>query len=302
MLKDTSAPGWEQDYHGKAFNAAMYIDMINQRLIITDYDGNGWEEAGRALPGVAMHYGLGKVLFNVRAGDGANLKEYGFVAEGRFPGYFRNEDAVCYAYFTDPQRGRSEYIEQEEEVLRKVGRLDHEIPPDLAPEYSLRTVQDHEAEQLVELYAHVFTSYPSPLMKVGYVRQVMATRTVFKGIFKEGRLISAAAAEIKEHRAEITDCATLKKHRGEGLLTHLLQALEDEMRVGRIEVLFSLARAGSFGMNAVLHRGQYAYSGRFINNCHIGGRFEDMNLWVKPLNSELKKWGCVLTFSRRSGH
>ncbi|SFR05435.1 hypothetical protein SAMN05660706_11221 [Desulfoscipio geothermicus DSM 3669] len=23
------------------------------------------------------------------------------------------------------------------------------------------------------------------------------------------------------------------------------------------------------------------YTGRFLNNCHIGGRFEDMNLWVK---------------------
>ncbi|OPZ80752.1 MAG: N-acetyltransferase YodP [bacterium ADurb.Bin429] len=47
--------------------------------------------------------------------------------------------------------------------------------------------------------------------------------------------------------------------------------------------LFTLARATSVGINTAFSRLGYTYNGRLVNNCHIAGDWEDMNLWVTRL-------------------
>ena len=140
-----------------------------------------------------------------------------------------------------------------------------------------------DAEALVQLYRTIFSSYPSPLRDLAYVKRVMKSHVHFLAVFYDGRPVSAASAEIDYDNlnAEITDCATLVEHRGHGLLTMLLDYLEKEMWKLNMGVIYSLSRAGSFGMNAALNKMEYTFKGRFINNCHIGGRFENMNLWIK---------------------
>lgn len=151
--------------------------------------------------------------------------------------------------------------------------------------YTARKICNEHVNELVELYRNTFSSYPSPLLDIEYVHNVMQTHVTFYGVFVGDILVSAASAEV-DHRnrnSEITDCATLPEHRGKGLLSNLIMLLEKEMWVQKIAALYSLARAGSYGMNAALCRLGYEYKGRFINNCHIGGRYEDMNLWVKNI-------------------
>jgi len=275
------------EYSGKNFNARIHTDLLNKRLVVKDYTGDDWEEASRNLKYIAQKYDLGKILFNIRAGDKRGLEKYGFVVEGRFPGYFQDQDAICYSCFTDPLRGESKYLKQEEQLLNTVLQLKQKLPGELASDYVLRAVREDEAEKLVEIYKENFTTYPSPLTEIEYIKKVMGLHVRFLGIFLKDRLLSAASAEINNGNAEITDCATLKEFRGKGFLTHLLKALEEEMETSNVNVLFSLGRAGSFGMNVVLHHMSYNYCGRFINNCHIDGRFEDMNLWVKELSPSL---------------
>jgi putative beta-lysine N-acetyltransferase len=84
--------------------------------------------------------------------------------------------------------------------------------------------------------------------------------------------------------AELTDCATLSEHRTFGLMKKLLMKLEAELVKQEIFCAYSIARAQSFGMNAVLHQLRFKYRGRLLNNCYISQELENMNMWVKELS------------------
>jgi len=66
-------------------------------------------------------------------------------------------------------------------------------------------------------------------------------------------------------------------------MSHLFKAIEQHLRKKEIFYLFSLTRALSYGMNITVAREGYKYMGRLKNNCIISTGFEDMNIWVKPL-------------------
>lgn len=113
----------------------------------------------------------------------------------------------------------------------------------------------------------------------------MNANTVYYIMLDHDRLISAASAEINPElgHAEITDCAVLPEYRGHSLTSFLIEALEKEMAGKDIFHVFSLVRASSFGMNAVLYHSGYQYGGRLINNCFIAEGLENMNIWCKQL-------------------
>lgn len=76
---------------------------------------------------------------------------------------------------------------------------------------------------------------------------------------------------------------TIPEYRGQGLLSNLVYSLEQDLTQKGFYTLYSLSRAMNPGINAVLFKLGYKYTGRLINNCHICGGFEDMNIWVKKL-------------------
>jgi len=128
-----------------------------------------------------------------------------------------------------------------------------------------------------------FFVYGKFLRNLGYILKLMKEKCLFAGSFYEDRLVSIAAAYPNKYtlRSEMTDCATLADFRGSSLTENLLTLLEKNIQKPEKYTLFSLARAGSFGMNRIFFKLGYKYKGRLVNNCHIAGRFEDMNLWVK---------------------
>lgn len=106
---------------------------------------------------------------------------------------------------------------------------------------------------------------------------------IYALIFNEGNLVAAASAEINyEHsNAEMTDFATLDSEQGNGLAKILLYKLEKTLIDMNINTLFTIARSKSIGMNHVFSKMDYSYTDTLINNCHIDGNFEDMNVWCK---------------------
>jgi len=48
-------------------------------------------------------------------------------------------------------------------------------------------------------------------------------------------------------------------------------------------LLYTIARAASFGMNTTFARANYQYGGTLINNTQISGSIESMNIWYKEL-------------------
>ena len=109
--------------------------------------------------------------------------------------------------------------------------------------------------------------------------------TVFAVCRHRGVIVAAASIELHaaDLAAELTDCATVVSHRGRGLMTHLLRYLEQELERRSYLCAYTMARARSFGMNAVFHDMGYEFMGRLVNNCDIYGTYEDMNIWVRRL-------------------
>ncbi len=197
----------------------------------------------------------GKIIFYVRRSEDITLSYYGYVLEGVIPAFFRGEDALCYSRFINTKCSCSLNCAQEEELLKKI-RQENNLASikELPAGYTARKICDEQVNELVELYRHTFSSYFSPLFDTEYVHNVMLTHVTFYGVFAGDILVSAASGEV-DHRnrnSEITDCATLPEHSGKGLLSNLIKLLEmeKEMQAKKIVALYSLARAGSYGMNA----------------------------------------------------
>jgi len=156
------------------------------------------------------------------------------------------------------------------------------------PTTSVQPLGLQDVPELVELYSHVFASYPFPIDDPAFLRRSMAEGTVFVGVRDEtSRLIAAASAELSDKTltCELTDFATLPESRGTGLASALLAGLETAVTAQGMRVAYTIARATSASMNSVFVRREYTYAGTLVNNTHISGRIESMNVWYHKLDS-----------------
>lgn len=287
---------WETDYgyiekiDVGISKASIFVDKINKRLRVNEFTGAAGALVDELLD-LAKKTASGKVIFFVSENEKSSLEIKGFQMEGEIAGFFKGKTAYGYSFFIEPQRSQSRYVGMENEILHKIMQKKKAFNKQIVTmedHLEVRLVTQRDIPGLIEMYRDIFASYPSPLMQEDYMRQSMNNNVLFVGAFDGNKPVSAASLEIDRSNgnAELTDCATVKSYQGKGILQILMDRLEVQGNSMGLGVLYSLARAGSFGMNASLYKLGYAYKGRFINNCHIGGRFEDMNLWVKLLSSD----------------
>lgn len=278
---------WKQQASGDDWQATVQLDAVNQRVKLKSYQFEGRQglaALGEYLISLAREQGFGKVLAEVREADWEQFVGRGFAPEGIIPGYFEGEVAYCVSYFTNPDRQASSRLAKENAILEQVLSVEPVWTPVIDSRFTLEPCTADDAPELAQLFRKVFTTYPTPLHDPAYVRDLIRREEAIFRLVRDGRrLVSAAAAEIdwQKRNAEMTNCATLPDYRGEGLMAAILADLEPAVQEREIGCLFSLARASSHGMNLVLRRLGYRFRGRLINNCHIMGDFEDMNIWVK---------------------
>jgi len=151
--------------------------------------------------------------------------------------------------------------------------------------YRIRTAGPGDILQMTSVFKRVFETYPSPVFDASYLLEAMSNNVLFKVAEAKNTIVAIASADMDKHNlnAEITDCATLPEHRGNALLATLIMSLEEDLNSKNFKTLYSLSRAVNPGINISLAKLGYSYKGRLINNCHICGGYEDMNIWVKPL-------------------
>lgn len=159
---------------------------------------------------------------------------------------------------------------------------------DTLPEKSeaiFRPLDQRDAAQLVNLYAKIFKVYPFPIFDEGYIKETMDDNIEYFGAFINNQLVAASSAEkdVENKNAEMTDFATLPKHRGKNLSYFLLKEMEKEMVLQNYKTLFTIARSASIGMNATFARTDYEFAGTLVNNTLIGEDIESMNVWYKHL-------------------
>nr|WP_112883072.1 putative beta-lysine N-acetyltransferase [Paenibacillus montanisoli] len=267
------------------FTLHVCKDYFNKRLRVDDYLGNVQAICLRLAEMMESHP-FTKLFVKARDEHWRAFAARGFMLEGIYNGYFDGRDAYCMAKYNELERRTSDHWIEEDRILEQVLALAPRRERDPLPEgFTLRQGTTSDAADLAALYGLIFQTYPIPMNEEAYVAHVMEEGTVFYVVEHEGKLISAASAEINGvyRNAEMTDCVTLPAYRGYGLMRQLLHALEEELLRRNIRTAYSLSRALSFGMNAVLAQLGYEYQGRLTKNCDIYDKFEDMNLWCKTL-------------------
>jgi beta-lysine N6-acetyltransferase len=268
------------------FQAEVCFDYYNERLRVDEYLGNV-TELGNWLETAVSENSFQKLIVKSKKEHMAHWLKNGFLFEGEFTGYFNGSSAMAMCKYYNNDRRNSQYWLEEDNILRDVqslkkGNADHSLPDG----YILRMAAEDDAKDLSDLYSKVFEIYPTPMNDSEYVKLMIQSGTLFCLITHQDRIISAASADVNAdfHNAEITDCATLPDHRKFGLMKHLIDRLEKELYERKIYCSYSIARALSFGMNAVFFQRGYTFTGRLANNCKIFDKYEDMNIWVKDLS------------------
>lgn len=282
MLLDVPKTGIIQLRTGKA---KLKLDPFNQRIRLLDFSAQ-LEELMEILDNLSGNYQLGKIIYVGLREQIKPLEACGFTLEAKAPGFLRGETGYFFSKFMIPERSKSaHHLEAEKVLLRAQAYVENEYKTKYKGDYLIRNVTLDDVQELAKLYARIFETYPTPMNQPNYIRKVIENNLIFKVATYAGRIVSAASAEIDPENlnAEITDCATLADHRGKGLMEVLIRELEIELRKRNYLTAYTIARSVSMGMNIVFAKRGYNYGGRLINNCHICGQFEDMNIWIKQL-------------------
>jgi putative beta-lysine N-acetyltransferase len=271
------------------FKLEALVDRYSRRLWVTSYRVKKAPAMTRYVKEVAAASGLEKIILPARGEDRQAMEGQGFHFEGQVEGFFNGQAAHFMAFYPSPGRRLNHRAENERRIIAEV--LAHSAPgrglEKLPPGFRCRRPRTENIPALAALYRNVFATYPTPVGSTDYLAGTMGQSALYRVITERGKIISAAAAEIDpwHNNAEMTNCATLPAYRGRGLMLHLVSALGQDCRARGITCRYTLARAGSYGMNLVFHRLRYKFGGSLVNNCHISGNFETMNIWVDFDNS-----------------
>jgi len=262
-------------------------DERNKRLVVNGYaQGTKPSLFGPHLIHLALTKKLEKIWLWALPADVPEFLQCGFRIEGSlFRGNYE-EFAVSLAYYVSESRGHSNKLHTEIDIIHKVRTVPLNRSEHLPLGIEIKLLNESYAQQISQILRQIFISYPSPVENPQYIRSSIQDGNIFAGAFLKNRLVSVAAAYPDPilNRCEMTDCATLEDYRGLSLSEILLWLLEQEVNNGSF-IIYTLARAQSYGMNRVFHKLGYSYQGRLINNCNIAGSFEDMNIWVSSHSS-----------------
>jgi len=265
-------------YKSKTFELEATADYTNKRIWVTRCCYEDISAIQEYLYTCAVELGLEKIIQPVFEQPDEN---YGlFKPEGRIKGYLQGKDAVFLGGYTSPRRGLSPSIAVERKLLNEV--REKKAKKIIYPiGYAFSRASHEDAREMGEVFGKVFATYPSPVFDPEYLLKRMADGDIFWLAKNQGQIAAIASAEIdhSNSRAEMTDFATLPEYRGQSLASVLLDKITGECWNLGINCLFSLARATSFGMNSVFYQGGFSFGGTLLNNCHICGSYENMNIW-----------------------
>jgi putative beta-lysine N-acetyltransferase len=287
--------GIEHTISGDGYEARLFLDQYNQRIKVQSYEGPNFNGLIMNIRWIAEANGFDKIICMANHEDWIEFLKHGYVLEAVLKYYFRGkDDAFAMSKFRTQERLTSHSLMEEILLIEKImqdlseenprAKGERRIRP-LPEGFVIRMANHGDVQELIQLYQSIFETYPSPLVHSSYLETVFLKETLFAVCTQDGKIVSAASAELQPRNliAELTDCATKPEARGKGLMSHLLVLLEGELTKRNYVTSYTMARARSYGMNNVFCRLNYEFMGRMVNNCDIYGAYEDMNIWVNHL-------------------
>lgn len=242
------------------------------------------QSLGRALVREAVARERGRIVTFVPESLAPGFEATGFESEGVLPGFYEgDEDCVALGYYVDDERGAladSDAVSKVKSILEAKKGSTKPRPP---VETTLAEVTD--APAIADLLADTFQQYPTPSGDPAYVAEAIADGNPFRFVKVDGEIVACASADLvpEASTAELTDCATLPEHRGNGYMQAILMDLMDDLAERDYPTAFTLARARIVGVNLAFQRLGFQLRGTMPQSCRIGGGIEDMNIWSRTV-------------------
>jgi len=216
------------------------------------------------------------------------FQDQNFNLEAEIPGLYNGRENGCFfgKYF-NTKRGFLDNTDKQtiNDVLNLVKKAVSVSDSILPVGYHLKVLNEADIPALAAIYKAVFQVYPFPVFDEKYLFETMRSHVNYYGLYYEGELAAVSSAEMdrQNSNAEMTDFATLPTHRGKNLSYFLLSEMVEAMQKENIQTVYTIARAGSFGMNKTFGRQRFQFGGTLINNTLIGESIESMNVWYKEV-------------------
>ena len=215
----------------------------------------------------------------------SHFESHGYCVEASVPSFFNNSEAGFFmAKYYNSERGV--ISETENDVIKSIitnSNSSSSCSQNHWEEFKVRILDESDTIALSNLYRKVFKVYPFPIFESDFLLETMKDNVVYFGVYVENRLVAVSSSEIdiKANNAEMTDFATLNDFRGKNLSLLLLKEMIKTMKENKISMVYTIARATSFGMNKTFSREGFQFGGTLKNNTYIGESIESMNVWYK---------------------
>jgi len=238
---------------------------------------------GETLKSFADEQGLSRVVVLTPADAAEGLMHTGFQCEATMPGFYSGEnDCAVLGLALDDDRAD---LANPTEVARVQQLLDETRPASVRVRHETTLASVDDAPRIAQLLGETFAEYPTPSDDPAYVAKQIEDGTPFRFVEQGGDVVACASADLvtTAETAELTDCATRPKARGQGLMQSLLLDLMEDLRKLAYPTAFTLARAREAGMNIAFQRLGFVHRGTMVQSCRIGNGIEDMNVWSRAL-------------------
>lgn len=237
------------------------------------------------LDQMANLHGYGKIFAKIPAEYCQEFFSADYLKEAEIPGFFNGKTDCFFVskFFKNRQKTNEDFSKlyslSGKDNTRSAGYIS------VTNNYNIEVCTSADVQELSLLYRQVFPSYPFPISDPSYLSRMMTENVTYYGIRAEDSIIAAAAIETDHHAqsAEMTDFATLPEWRGKGIAESLLRHMGTITEGSHIKTAYTIARASSYGMNAVFWKCGYIYSGLLINNTQISGSIQSMSVWYRQV-------------------
>lgn len=260
----------------------------NQRVYILHAEAQDIEPLFKVVEQQVEQMKLTKVIGKIPLQCMPFFEARKFHQEASIPNYYgKGQSAVFASKYFDPNRS----IEKKPDLVKDILAIAEEKksknnPSKLPSSYSFKKMDLVDIASMAKVYQAVFPSYPFPIYDPDYLQQTMEEDVEYFGVFADEKLVALSSIEPTPfaQTAEMTDFATLPAFRGKGLAGFLLDFMERYLRKHHsFKVIYTIARAYSYGINAIFSKADYTYGGTLTNNTNIHGQIESMNIWHKDI-------------------
>lgn len=266
-------------HHGK-FNDRVYLMKLNPKKI---------SDTITQIEELADSEDYGKIFVKIPQSCYLPFQESSYQVEASIPNFYGGKEG---AFFLSKYREKKRKIVEKKDLIENV--LETSRNPSIrvvshldetGEVFSVRELNEEDVQEMANVYAQVFATYPFPIHDPSFLKQSMNKNVRSFGVFANDNLIAVAACEmdIENSNVEMTDFATLPKYRGKNIAQLILEYMEREMANSGVKTAYTIARAHSYGMNITFSRQEYRYTGTLVNNTNISGHIESMNVWYKSL-------------------